>query len=123
MARTTRDLRYLLGDLIEWGEKTERVFQSTTLDEIGGDEKTLLALERAVEIVGEICGRLLTQFPEWSARVDDGDLRDAYRTRNKLAHGYEDVSAELLYGIARDDVAPLTAKARQWLADLDAGRP
>ncbi len=121
MARTTRDLRYLLGDLIQWGEKTERVLDGTSSDAIGGDEKTLLALERAVEIVGEICGRLLTQFPEWSAQVDDDDLRDAYRTRNKLAHGYEDVSAELLYQIARDDVAALTAKARRWLADLDAG--
>lgn len=122
MARTRKDLRRLLADLVEWGEKAQRVVEGTARDSIGGTELNRLALERAVEIVGEIAGRLLQDHPEWSARIEDHDLLDAYRTRNRLAHGYDDVSPEQLHDIAREDVAGLTARARLWLAELDADR-
>lgn len=121
--RTKKGLRHLLMDLVEWGEKTARAAGRTSFEEIASDEQAELALARAVEIVGEIAGRLITQYPDWYRGQMDEDLEHAYRLRNKLAHGYETIRAPRLYEIARDDVSVLTSKARDWLANLPDDRP
>ncbi len=121
--RVAKSLRLLLTDLVEWGEKAERVVARTDSVAVVDDEQAELALGRVVEIVGEIFGRILVWHPAWARERNDEDLEHAYRMRNKLAHGYESISPARLYEIARNDVAVLTAKARRWLAELPDDQP
>lgn len=121
--RTKQNLRPLLLDLVEWGEKTARAASRTSLQAIASDGQAELALARAVEIVGEIAGRLIHQYPDWYREQGDEDLQHAYRMRNKPAHGYETIIAPRLYEIARNDVSVLTSKAKNWLANLPDDRP
>jgi uncharacterized protein with HEPN domain len=116
--RADKSLEQYLLDLVEWGEKATRVAGRTSRETIVEDEQAELALARAMEIVGEIAGRVLAEAAEEGRRRFDHDLSNAYRLRNRLAHGYDNVSPEMLYDIARDNIPALTDKARRWLAEL-----
>ncbi len=121
--RSKKDLRDYLLDLIEWGGKAGRAVDRTSRDTIGHDEQAELALARAVEIVGEIAGRILALAPEWSGDSFGLDLSNAYRLRNRLAHGYDNVSPEMLYEIARTNIPALVEHGRLCLANLPDDRP
>ena len=54
-----------------------------TLDEVAADERTSLALERAIEILGEAAGKVP---PDWRAQDLDLPWRQMTRTRHRLAH-------------------------------------
>lgn len=119
MRRTRTSLRDLLADLVAWGEAAERMARRTSRETIAQDEQAELALSRAVEIVGEVSGRLLALFPERWNEEERLELRNAYRTRNKLAHGYDDISPQILFDITLHDIGRLAGRARVWLARLD----
>lgn len=121
--RSEKGLRDYLLDLVEWGGKTARAAERTSRDAIGQDEHAELALARAVEIVGEIAGRILAADADGGRERFGRDLSNAYRLRNRLAHGYDNVSPETLYDIALENVPILVEKARRWLADLPHDRP
>lgn len=115
--RVAMSLKLLLTELIECGEKAERLVTRTNSVAVVADEQAELALGRVVEIVGEISDRILVLDPAWSREQNDEDLDHADRMRNKLAHGYESISPARLYEITRNDVAVLTGKAWRWLAE------
>lgn len=117
MKSTEKSLDDYLLDLVEWGGKTARVVERTSRDAISQDEQAELALARAVEIVGEIAGRILALRLEWGQDRFGGDLSNAYRLRNRLAHGYDNVSSEMLHDIAREHVPVLIEEARFRLAN------
>lgn len=110
----------LAADLLAWSEAVERMAGRTSRQAIGNDEQAELALSRAVEIVGEVAGRLLSLFPErWNVE-ETRELKGAYRTCNRLAHGHDDVSSQIVFDIATQDVVRLRDMARAWPANLDA---
>lgn len=93
MGSTRRRLRDLVVDLVAWGEAVERSVGRTGREAIVRDKQAELALARAVEVVGEIAGRLLTPFPErWGEEARE-ELRNACRMRKRLTLGYDDVEA------------------------------
>lgn len=118
MRRTKKNLADLVSDLIAWGEAADRMARRTDREAIMRDEQAELALSRAVEIVGEVSGRLLSFFPDQWNEDEKRELKGAYRTRNRLAHGYDEVSPRILLDIATNDIWRLTNMARTWRIEL-----
>jgi hypothetical protein len=56
-----------------------------------------LALERAIEILGEAASRIP---PEWRARHPDLPWREMIGTRHRLAHGYFATELFILHEVA-----------------------
>ena len=69
------------------GEKTFEHYQS--------DLRTRRAVERNIEIIGEALSRLL-KFDESLAISNSRKIVD---TRNRIIHGYDSVSDEVIWGI------------------------
>ncbi|RYE39255.1 MAG: DUF86 domain-containing protein [Sphingobacteriales bacterium] len=69
------------------GEKTFEYYQS--------DLRTRRAIERNIEIIGEALSRLL-KFDESIAISNSRQIVD---TRNRIIHGYDSVSDEVIWGI------------------------
>ncbi len=117
MAKVGRSLRDYLLDLADWIEKVrlvERAFAQT------GDAANLineLALSRALEVTGEVCGRLIAEFPGWASDKRRSGLDDAYRMRNKIVHGYDTLDTRLLLAIARESVPSLHVNLIEWLSE------
>ncbi len=57
--------------------------------------KTIRAIERNIEIIGEAMSRILKSDPA----IKITDNRRIVDTRNRIIHGYDSVSADILWGI------------------------
>src|SRR4051812_46661081 len=60
------------------------------------DLKTRRAIERNVEIIGEAANRILKQKPD----IAITDIKKIIVTRNRIIHGYDSVSDEIIWSIA-----------------------
>jgi uncharacterized protein with HEPN domain len=52
-------------------------------------------VERNIEIIGEALSRILTKDPE----INISNSRKIVDTRNRIIHGYDSVSDEIIWGI------------------------
>jgi uncharacterized protein with HEPN domain len=69
------------------------------------DLKTRKAVERNIEIIGEAMDRILKNAPE----VLISDFRKIVDTRNRIIHGYDSVSADVIWLII-DRYLPILKK-------------
>ena len=74
----------------------------------------MLAVERAVEVVGEAAGRI---DKAERARLPDLPWRDVTGLRHVLAHGYAGVDHARLYRVVREDLPPLIASLEGLLGE------
>jgi len=63
--------------------------------EFENDLKTRRAVERNIEIIGEALNRILKLDPESSI----SDSRKIVDTRNRIIHGYDSVTPDILWAI------------------------
>jgi len=59
------------------------------------DLKTKRAIERNVEIIGEAANRILKQLPD----IAITDVKKIIDTRNRIIHGYDSVSDEIIWAV------------------------
>ena len=59
------------------------------------DLKTKRAIERNVEIIGEAANRILKKQPD----INITDIKKIITTRNRIIHGYDSVSDEIIWSI------------------------
>lgn len=77
------------------------------------DLKTQRAIERNIEIIGEAVGRILSVRPEISIT----HARKIVDTRNRIIHGYDSVSAEIIWSIVIRDLPLLAEEINLLLKD------
>lgn len=59
------------------------------------DLKTRRAIERNIEIIGEAAKRLITKHPD----IPITDIKKIIDTRNRIIHGYDSVSEDIIWSI------------------------
>ena len=64
------------------------------------DLKTKRAIERNIEIIGEAVGRIVRAIPE----INISHSRKIIDTRNRIIHGYDTVSEEIIWSIVVKDL-------------------
>jgi len=75
------------------------------------DLKTKRAVERNLEIIGEAVQSILQKDPS----VQLSNVRRIVDTRNRIIHGYDTVSDELLWGIITDHLPMLKQEVEMLL--------
>lgn len=90
-------------------------FLSETKDffEFKSDLKTRKAIERNLEIIGEAVNRILNVNPD----LKISNARKIVDTRNRIIHGYDTVSEEIIWAIVTDDLKKLKAEMLHLLDD------
>jgi uncharacterized protein with HEPN domain len=68
------------------------------------DLKSKRAIERNVEIIGEAMSRILSQKPT----IEITNARKIVDTRNRISHGYDSVSDDIIWAIVIRDIPKLT---------------
>jgi len=74
------------------------------------DLKTKKAVERNIEIIGEAVNRILNFDPE----IKITNARKIVDTRNRIIHGYDSVSEDIIWAIVSNDLQ----KLKQEIIDL-----
>ncbi len=75
------------------------------------DLKTKRAVERNIEIIGEAMTRILKAEPT----IKISDTRKIIDTRNRIIHGYDSVSEDILWGIIIRNLPTLDKEVKKLL--------
>lgn len=117
MWATPGSIEELLRDILDFADRVERFCEAVTREEFLNDEMRCWAVAKCIEAIGEAAGRIVRHDPDFVARHEELQLAEAYRMRNRLAHGYGSVSWPLVWRTAREDVPRLAERIRVLLAN------
>ena|ERR1700757_1160229 len=110
-----------LGDIIRWGEKLDRHITGLSREQFLDDEKTQDAASKCAEAIGEAADQLMALDPTYDSRHPELQLKNAYKSRNRLSHGYYSVDIESLWLTVSRSIPSTVAAARKVLAEHDGG--
>ena len=80
-----------------------------TFSNYQNDLKTRRAVERNLEIIGEAMSRILNKNPS----IQFSNSRKIVDTRNRIVHGYDTVSDEVIWGIVFNHIPILKQEIEQ----------
>ena len=110
----SRNSHLLIGDMLESCKKILRYTEGMSQFEFIEDDKTLDAVVRNLEIIGEASNRIDENFKEEHQEVDWIRIRGL---RNRIVHEYFGIDYEIVWNIISHFVPDLL----NWLERLDAG--
>lgn len=103
MRPENRDAAHLW-DMLEYARLAREITHDVTFDAYARDRIKQLALERAVEVIGEAARRVSESF---RAAHPEIPWRNIIANRNVLAHEYDEIYQELLWRTATESVTAL----------------
>lgn len=87
--------------------------QKVNFTDFRKDLKTKRAIERNIEIIGEALNRILKKRQD----IPITNARKIVDTRNRIIHGYDTVSEEILWAIVVQDLQKLKGEVDELLAE------
>ena len=117
-----RKIEKLLFDIDEAANRIFEFCQGKTLEDYSLDVFLRSAVERQLEIVGEAINRLWRQAPHIAEKVSDSQRIISFR--NVLAHGYDSISDEMVWGIIYSKLPLLRIEIQAMMeaGETDPGR-
>jgi uncharacterized protein with HEPN domain len=110
-----REIAKRLHDALSAGREIQEYAASTTREQFLEDRTLQLIFERLFEIVGEATFKAEAADP--SLRDKLPDVGDIIGMRNRIAHGYSEVSYPVLWDTAVDKVPGMCANIERLLED------
>ena len=108
----SRSVDVLLDDIVQWGERIGRYVEGMDFEAFRRSPMAQDAVIRCLEVIGEASSQILKLAPDFQDRHPELELRQAYRARNRTAHGYGSVNIETIWRSAIDAVPRMVAAAR-----------
>jgi uncharacterized protein with HEPN domain len=93
---SNRNVALLLNDIIESGEKILHYIQGLSYEQFLNDDKTIDAVIRNFEIIGEAANRLPDDFKEKHQEIDWYRIKGF---RNRIVHHYFGIDYSILWQI------------------------
>ena len=106
------EMKVWLYDIIRSIEEIDSYFEGSprVFDDFKNDLKTQRAVERNLEIIGEALNRILRSEPG----LKISNSRKIVDTRNRIIHGYDTITVEIVWGIIMKHLPVL----KQEISDL-----
>lgn len=107
-----------LRDILEHAEKAIEFMEGlSSVEELESDERTLFAVVRALEVIGEAAKRIPETVRAKHAAVP---WRGMTGMRDKVIHEYFGVDAEVVWNTVRQELPPLCEAIARMLKELEA---
>jgi len=95
-----------LKDMLENAQRALRFAKGMVYEDFLKDDKTVYAVIRAVEVIGEAAGNIPEEI---RAKYPDLPWRDIRGMRSKLVHQYFGVNMAVVWQTIHEDLPPLAA--------------
>lgn len=103
------EIKTWLFDILQAIEDIESFFdESRNFESFISDLKTKRAIERELEIIGEALNRVLKKDPGFEFE----NIHKIIGTRNRIIHGYDSVSDDLIWSIVINHLPKLKAEVK-----------
>jgi len=113
-----RDPLDYIADILDSIERIEVFTSGMSFEDFAADEKTVYAVIRALEIIGEATKRI----PEATRqRYPSVPWQEMAATRDKLIHGYIGVDVHVIWRTLQEDLPPLKASMVRILSEAAGG--
>lgn len=113
---SSRDHRVTLRHIEEYALRAQEICSGKTLDILIADWQATLALERALEILGEATKRLPDDLRQHYPQVE---WKAVAGMRDRLIHGYDSIDYGILWKTVHERLPALLTTVEQMLRDLD----
>jgi len=98
---SNRDLILLLEDMLESALKIKRYTTNLNFDSFLNDDKTIDAVVRNFEIIGEAANRIDPDFRIVNPEIEWNRIRGF---RNRIVHNYFGIDYEIVWTIIENDI-------------------
>jgi len=117
LSMSKRAPKLYFDDIITAIDDIENFTQGMTFETFENDKKTVQAVVRSLEIIGEAANHLPQEIKE---KYPDIPWRDMISMRNKVLHEYFGVDEEVLWQTITEDLLPLKEKIKKLHETLNA---
>lgn len=115
-----RNVRLYIEDIIESGEAILDYIKSLDFKHFSKDRKTIMAVIKEFEIIGEAVSKLP---PDIKNKYKEVPWRDIKGFRNILVHAYFGVDKEFIWNIINTDLKNLLKITKKIKSDLKRDNP
>lgn len=112
---TQHDDKVRLRHMLDYSRKAMTIMLGRTREDLITDEILLLALTRAVEIIGEAAVRVSPTIQQNYPLIPWPQI---VGLRNRLIHGYDAVDLDILWNIVQSDLPPLIEQLETAIAKM-----
>ena len=107
--------KYILADMISCINRIISYTQDSDIEAFMNDEKTIDAVIRNLEVMGEAANRLPNSF---IMQYEDVPWQLIISTRNRLIHGYDTIDYKVVWRIATTNIPSLRTQILSILNSL-----
>jgi len=111
-----RDYRDYLRDMLESVDDIESFIGGMSFEEFKRDKKTLNAVVRSIEVVGEAAKKIARALRDGHKEIP---WKEMAAMRDKPTHEYFGIDVEILWKTAKDGMPPLRQLIRNFLGELE----
>ncbi len=111
---TQRNVQDYLQDILNTIKIAERFVDGMTFSEFQNDQKTIFAVTRAIEVIGEAAKYIPQSLREQYSAVP---WKSVAGMRDKLIHAYFGINLEVLWDTVQQDLRVLKPVIEQMLSD------
>ncbi|MGF1600964.1 MAG: DUF86 domain-containing protein [Thermosynechococcaceae cyanobacterium] len=112
---TQRDIRDYLQDILTTIDMAEQFVSGMTFDKFQNDAKTIFAVTRAIEVIGEATKQIPPTLRE---QYPDIPWKGVTGMRDKLIHAYFGVKLDILWDTTQQDLQNLKPVIQAMLKSL-----
>jgi len=110
-----REYQDYLSDLIEAIDKIEQFVGSMTYEKFGKDEKTIFAVIRALEIMGEAAKKIPSGI---RVKYKNIPWKQIAGMRDKLIHEYFGINTKVIWKTVKEDVPMVKPLIKQMFKNI-----
>ena len=112
-----RDIRDYLNDILTHIDLAEEFIEETTFGEFQNDDKTILALTRALEIIGEATKQIPLASREQYPHIS---WKNIIGMRDRIAHVYFGIDLNIVWRTTQEDLPELRPVIQAILEEVQA---
>ena len=107
---SNRSAKVLIEDILLSAQKIQRYTAGMNFEQFTVDEKTVDAVARNFEIIGEAANRLSDEFKTHHSQIDWNRIRGF---RNRIVHDYFGIDYEIVWNIVENYLPELDAELKK----------